>query len=318
MGKTILVTGGAGFIGSNFVKYLLDEEPEFTNIIVMDFLTYAGHYDTMKDFINDIMFYEGDIRDKKQCYRIMRDVDVVVNFAAESHVDNSITNPSVFVETNILGVQNLLELSRQFGIERFVQISTDETYGSIPKNSFREDDRLKPASPYSSTKASADLIALSYYKTFGLDVVVTRSANNFGPYQLPEKIIPLFITNLIEDKKVPVYGEGANVRDWIYIMDNCDGIVTVLKDGSIGEIYNIGCGHELTNIKLTHKLLKLMGKDESSIEYVEDRAGHDFRYSINTDKIRKLGWKPTEQFDYDLLHTVEWYKDNENWWKGKK
>jgi dTDP-glucose 4,6-dehydratase len=318
MGKIVLVTGGAGFIGSNFVRYLLENDFEFANIIVMDSLTYAGHFDTMKDFINDIIFFEGDIRNREDCYKIMRNVDVVVNFAAESHVDNSIKNSSIFVETNVVGVQNLLQLSNEFGIERFVQISTDETYGSIPKNSFREDDRLKPASPYSSTKASADLIALSYHKTFGLDVVVTRSANNFGPYQLPEKVIPLFITNLIEDKKVPVYGEGANIRDWIYVADNCGGIVTALKDGSAGEIYNIGCGQEMTNLELTNKILNYMGKDEDNIDYVEDRVGHDFRYSINTDKIRKLGWRPIKQFDYDLLHTVEWYKDNENWWKNKK
>lgn len=317
MSKSILVTGGAGFIGSNFVRYLLDEVSEFSHIVVMDSLTYAGHFDTIEDFMHDVTFYEGDIRNYDDCYKIMKNIDVVVNFAAESHVDNSILNPNIFVETNVLGVQNLLELSKEFGIERFVQISTDETYGSIKNGSFSEDDRLNPASPYSSTKSSADLLALSYYKTFGLDVVITRSANNFGPYQLPEKIIPLFITNLIDDKQVPVYGDGKNIRDWIHVQDNCSGIGTALLRGESGEIYNIGHGNEITNIKLTHKILKLMGKPEIFIKYVTDRLGHDFRYSVNTNKIELLGWKSHSNFDNDLLQTIEWYENNEKWWRLK-
>lgn len=318
MSDTILVTGGAGFIGSNFVRYLLKEHNY--NIIVMDSLTYAGHYDTMFDFIRDISFYNGDIRNKEDCYKIMRGVDYVVNFAAESHVDNSIKNPSIFVQTNVLGVQNLLDLSRECGVKRFLQVSTDETYGDtgLYNKSFVEGERLRPASPYASSKAAADLIALSYFKTFGLDVVITRSANNFGPYQLPEKLIPLFITNLIENKKVPVYGEGKNIRDWIYVEDNCDGILTALESGGAGEIYNIGCGEEWTNIDLTHKILELMGKSDAWIEYVTDRAGHDFRYSIKNDKIKELGWQPREQFEADLKQTIKWYDNNQQWWLNKK
>ncbi len=315
----ILVTGGCGFIGSNFIRYYLSEYPDekITNI---DKLTYAGNPENLKDIENNknYEFIKGDICSKETVEKAMKNIDVVYHFAAESHVDNSIKGPLVFTETNIIGTQILLEAAKQNKIKRFVHISTDEVYGSIKEGSFSETSILKPNSPYSASKAAAEMIARSYNKTFNLPVIITRSSNNFGPYQYPEKLIPLFVINLMENNKVPVYGTGMNVRDWIYVLDNCKGIDFASKKGEIGEIYNIGGGNEVPNIEITKMILKEMGKDASSIEYVQDRAGHDFRYSLNCEKIRKLGWKPEHNFEKAMKETIRWYKNNEKWWKPLK
>ncbi len=315
----ILITGGCGFIGTNFSKYWLEKYPE-DKIINLDNVTYAGNIDNLKEFENNenYSFIKGDICDKALVESIMKDIDIVFNFAAESHVDNSIKGPMIFTETNVLGTHVLLESARNNKIKRFIHISTDEVYGSIKNGSFKETDILKPNSPYSASKAAAEMIARSYNITFNLPVIITRSSNNYGPYQYPEKVIPLFVTNLIENKKVPLYGTGMNVRDWIYVVDNCEAIDFISKNGKIGEIYNIGGGNEIPNIELTKKILKEMGKDESFIDHVEDRLAHDFRYSVNCEKINKLGWKPRFNFNNALKETIQWYKANEEWWRKLK
>jgi len=315
----LLVTGGAGFIGSNFIRYMLKVHPEY-KIINLDKLTYAGNTDNLKDIENNANydFVKGDICDNSLISNLVKEVDVVVNFAAESHVDRSIESPDEFVKTNVLGVNNLLKCSLDAKVKRFVQISTDEVYGSIEKGSFKETDTLNPNSPYSASKASGDLIAYSYWKTYGFPVVVTRSTNNFGSYQYPEKLIPLFITNILEGKKVPLYGDGLNVRDWLYVEDNCEAIDLVLHEGKDGEVYNIGAKNELSNIEITKMVLDILGKDENFIEYVSDRPGHDKRYSVDISKIKTLGWEPKHDFDEALKLTVDWYKDNKWWWKKLK
>jgi len=315
----ILVTGGCGFIGSNFIRYWLNKYPK-DKIINLDKLTYAGNPDNLKDVENNpnYKFVKGDICDKRVVDKTMKDADVVFNFAAESHVDNSIKGPLIFTETNVLGTHVLLESARQHKVKRFIHISTDEVYGSTKEGSFKETNILKPNSPYSASKAAAEMVVRAYNKTFMLPVIITRSSNNFGPYQYPEKVIPFFVTNLIEGKKVPLYGTGLNVRDWIYVMDNCEAIDFVSKNGKIGEIYNIGGGNEIPNIELTKKILKEMGKNDSFIEHVEDRLAHDFRYSLNCEKIQDLGWKPKFNFEQALKKTIQWYKDNEEWWKKLK
>ncbi len=315
----VLITGGCGFIGTNFVKYWLEKYPndEITNL---DKLTYAGNPDNLKDIEDNpkYTFVKGDICDRKIVDKVMKDKDIVFNFAAESHVDNSIKGPLVFTESNVLGTHVLLESARQNNIKKFIHISTDEVYGSVKEGSFSETDTLKPNSPYSAAKAAAEMLVRAYNITFKLPVVITRSSNNYGPYQYPEKVIPLFVTNLIENKKVPLYGTGMNVRDWIYVIDNCEAVDFVSKNGKIGEIYNIGGGNEIPNIELTNSILKEMDKDETYIEYVEDRLAHDFRYSLTCNKIHKLGWKPRFNFETALKETVQWYKNNEEWWRKLK
>ena len=317
----LLVTGGAGFIGSNFVRRIIDGTfSGISQVTVLDKLTYAG---TLKNLemlpANSFEFIRGDISDPGLVSDLVKRSDAIVNFAAESHVDRSITGARDFIETNILGVQNLLAAALTNEVKTFVQISTDEVYGTISKGSWDEDFPLLPNSPYSASKASADLICRSYHRTFGMDVRVTRCSNNYGPYQFPEKIIPLFITNLIEGKKVPLYGKGLNVRDWLHVDDHCQGIFAVLTAGKPGNIYNIGGGRELTNRELTDLILRKFSRDESSIEYVADRLGHDLRYSVSHKKItRELGYQPKIKFEEGLEQTIEWYKNNESWWRPLK
>lgn len=314
----LLVTGGAGFIGSNFIRMMFAQYPgiEITNL---DKLTYAGNPENLKDISDPgYNFVQGDICDSEIVMQAMEEVDTVVHFAAESHVDRSIKDSSVFVITNVVGTNNLLKCAMDSDINRFIHVSTDEVYGSIREGSFKETDILNPSSPYSSSKAGSDLLAMSYYNTYGLPVIITRCTNNFGPYQYPEKLIPLFITNLMDGKHVPVYGTGLNVRDWIYVEDHCSAIDFVMQHGKSGEIYNISGGNELTNLEITHRILKALGKDESMIRYVEDRKGHDFRYSLDCSKLQKMGWKPQHDFDTALDATIQWYIDNRWWWEPLK
>lgn len=315
----ILVTGGAGFIGSNFVRYILEKYPDY-KVINLDKLTYAGNLDNLKGLSDNqnYTFIEGDICDKGLVDDLVKDIDAIVNFAAESHVDRSITNPEEFVITNVLGVANLLGAGLKHKVPRLLHISTDEVYGSIKEGTFYETDRLNPSSPYSSSKASADLLVMSYYTTFKMPVLITRSSNNYGPYQYPEKLIPLFVTNAMENMPLPLYGSGENVRDWLYVLDNCAGIDLVLHKGKVGEIYNIGGGNEINNIEITNKIIEILGKDKSLVKYVSDRPGHDFRYSISIDKVKELGWVPRYNFDEAIKETVNWYKENTWWWQKLK
>jgi len=314
----LFVTGGAGFIGSNYVRHTLATSDD--RVTVYDAITYAGNLDNLRDIEDEprFSFTKGDICDRDAVLAAMEGHDAVVHFAAESHVDRSIVSPDTFVRTNCDGTNVLCDVARNIGVERFVHISTDEVYGSIETGSFTEHDRLSPRSPYSASKAGSDLIALSYHSTYGLPVIVTRSSNNFGPYQFPEKVIPLFVTNLLEDKTVPLYGDGMNVRDWCYVEDNCAGIDLVLRQGGVGEIYNLGAGEEVPNRALTAAILELLGKDESMIEYVTDRLGHDRRYSIDTAKARALGWTPEHDFQDSLAATIAWYRENQWWWRPLK
>jgi dTDP-glucose 4,6-dehydratase len=314
----LLVTGGSGFIGSNFIRMMLGKYPGIA-ITNLDKLTYAGNPENLK-YISDsgYSFVPGDICDPEVVMKAMEDVDTVVHFAAESHVDRSIEDSSVFVMTNVVGTNNLLKCVMDAGVKQFIHVSTDEVYGSINEGSFCETDNLNPSSPYSSSKAGSDLLAMSYFNTYGLPVTITRCTNNFGPYQFPEKLIPLFITNLMDGKQVPVYGTGLNIRDWIYVEDHCSGIDFVREHGKAGEIYNIGGGNELTNLEITHRTLKALGKDKSMIRYVEDRKGHDFRYSLDCTKLKKMGWKPAYDFNAALDQTIQWYIDNRWWWEPLK
>ncbi len=319
----LLVTGAAGFIGSNFVRMIARGDLQgITDIKVLDKLTYAGvraNLDAAADF-SRYEFIEGDICDPVNVPELLREADAVVNFAAESHVDRSISGASDFVQTNIVGVQVLLDAIKASGRRiRFLQVSTDEVYGSIDSGSWTEEWPLQPNSPYSASKASGDLLARSYNRTHGMDVVITRCSNNYGTHHFPEKLIPLFITNLIEGKKVPVYGTGENIRDWLHVNDHCRGIYSVLMNGRSGEVYNIGGGRELTNNEITSLIIEAMGADESSIEYVVDRKGHDLRYSVDWTKInRELGYEPKVKFEDGLRQTIQWYRDNEAWWKPLK
>ena len=315
----LLITGGSGFIGSNFIRHMLEKYPN-CKIFNLDKLTYAGNPDNLKDIENNpkYSFVRGDICDPAVVDKVMQNVNHVVHFAAESHVDRSIEDGSVFVRTNVLGTYTLLESAMKHGIMKFIHVSTDEVYGSIKEGSFKETDMLTPSSPYSSSKAGSDLIAQSYYITYKLPVIITRCTNNFGPYQYPEKLIPLFITNLLKNRNVPVYGTGKNVRDWIYVLDHCRAIDFVLHNGSIGEIYNIGGGVEKTNLEITWKILAMLSKDESMIEYVKDRPGHDLRYSLDCSKLRELGWRPEYNFDEALAETIKWYVENRWWWEKLK
>ena len=313
----LLITGGAGFIGSNFIRSVMEKYPGY-EVVNLDKLTYAGNPDNLKDVEKNknYTFIKGDICDKETVEKASRDVNVIVNFAAETHVDRSILDAGDFVTTDVLGTFRLLEAARKYDVEKYVQISTDDVYGSIDAGSFKETDRLEPSSPYSASKAGGDMLLHSYFVTHRLPVAITRSSNNFGPYQYPEKLIPLFITNALRNKKLPLYGDGKNVRDWLYVLDNCDAIDLVMHKGKEGDVYNIGSGNETTNIDITTMILKELHKQESLIEWVPDRKGHDRRYSLDATKIKKLGWKPKHDFKAALGETIRWYVENEWWWKS--
>jgi len=315
----IMVTGGAGFIGSNFIGYMLSKYPSYS-IVNYDKLTYAGNLANLKNLEKNsrYKFVKGDICNAVAAGKAMRNCDAVINFAAESHVDRSIKKPADFVKTNFMGVHAMLETARQQKVKKFIQISTDEVYGSALKGAFSETDNLNPSSPYSSSKAGADLLARSYYTTFGFPVVITRSSNNYGPYQYPEKLIPFFIANASRNHNLPVYGSGKNVRDWIYVEDNCCGIDLVLHKGKAGEIYNIGGGNEKTNLEITALILTYTNKPKTLIKYVKDRLGHDFRYALDTKKIAKLGFKNKNTFKEGIKKTVDWYLNNKSWWQKLK
>lgn len=316
----ILVTGGAGFIGSNFIRYWLANHPD-DQVINFDKLTYAGHLESLKDLADNpnYKFIQGDICDVEAVKDAITGVDTVVHFAAESHVDRSIIDPILFVKTNLLGTATVLNAALEAKVKRFHHVSTDEVFGHLGPNDppFNEDTNYKPRTPYSASKAGSDLLVRSYFETYQLPVTITNCANNFGPYHDPEKLIPRFITNLLDDQKVPLMGQGQNIRPWLYVEDHCRGIELVLEKGRVGETYCIG-GEEKTNKQVTEMILKLLGKDESMIEYVEDRLGHDFRYALDSSKIMKLGWKPEHDFSEWLTKTVEWYKQNTWWWQPLK
>ena len=320
----IIVTGGAGFIGSNFVFHMLKEHPE-DRIICLDKLTYAGNLSTLKGVMDhpNFRFVKADICDRDAVYKLFEEEkpDVVVNFAAESHVDRSIENPEIFLQTNILGTQVLMDASIKYGVKRFHQVGTDEVYGDLPLDRpdlfFVETMPLTASSPYSASKASADLLVMAYHRTYGLPVTISRCSNNYGPYQFPEKLIPLMIANAMADKPLPVYGEGLNVRDWLYVEDHCRAIDMILHDGEVGEVYNIGGHNEKANIDVVKIILKQLGKPESLITFVTDRKGHDQRYAIDPAKIHaKLGWLPETKFEDGIRKTIQWYLDNEAWWKN--
>ena len=315
----VFVAGGAGFIGSHYVRSLLKGElgVEPDAVTVFDKLTYAGNLRNLRPVKDDprLIFHRGDICSGEDLDVVLPGHDLVINCAAETHVDRSIVGPQEFVLTNVLGVQVLLDACLRHEIPRIVHIGTDEVYGSIEEGSWTEEDPLLPNSPYAAAKAGAELLVRAYHRTYGLNVSSTRCSNNYGPYQYPEKIIPLFVTNLLLGKKVPLYGDGLNIRDWLHVHDHCRAIQLVATKGLPGEAYNIRGGFELTNIELTHRILDLMGADESSIEYVEDRKGHDRRYSVDDSKLRQLGYTPTVDFQTGLSETVEWYKENESWWR---
>lgn len=313
---TILVTGGAGFIGNCFIRHMLQKYSNY-KIINLDALTYAGNLENLYD-VKDNPNYEfvnGDICDKDLVTQIVSGVDMIVNFAAETHVDRSITGPEIFIETNIKGTMTLLQAAKEFNIERYLQVSTDEVYGTLGDiGYFTETTPLAPNSPYSASKAGADMLVRAYYETYKVPTLITRCSNNYGPYQYPEKLIPFFISRLLRGEKVPVYGDGLNVRDWLYVYDHCAAIDAVLHKGRVGEVYNIGGHNEKTNLEITHLILDAMNKDESSIEYVQDRLGHDRRYAISNNKITsELGWKPSVTFEEGILLTIDWYLNNKSW-----
>ncbi|HVE47517.1 MAG TPA: dTDP-glucose 4,6-dehydratase [Acidimicrobiales bacterium] len=314
----LFVTGGAGFIGSNYVRHVLANSDD--EVTVFDALTYAGNLANLADVEDDprYRFVKGDVCDRDSVEQAMAGHDAVLHFAAESHVDRSIASPDEFVRTNCLGTNVVCDVARRTGVERLIHISTDEVYGSVEEGSSAEGDALDPRSPYSASKAGSDLIALSYFSTFGLPVIVTRSSNNFGPYQYPEKVIPLFVTNLLDNLQVPLYGDGLNVRDWCFVDDNCAAVDLVLRRGDAGSVYNIGAGNEVPNRVLVDKLLALMGAGEAMVRYVDDRLGHDRRYSVDSTRVRALGWAPARGLDEALAATVEWYRENRSWWEPLK
>ena len=323
MSKTIIVTGGAGFIGSNFVFHMLDKYPEY-RIVCLDKLTYAGNLSTLEPVMKNpnFRFVKADICDRDAVYRLFEEEkpDIIVNFAAESHVDRSIENPDIFLKTNIMGTAVLMDACRKYGIERYHQVSTDEVYGDLPLDRpdlfFTEETPIHTSSPYSSSKAAADLLVLAYHRTYGLPVSISRCSNNYGPYHFPEKLIPLMIVNALNDKPLPVYGEGLNVRDWLYVEDHCKAIDLIIHKGRVGEVYNIGGHNERTNLEVVKTILKALNKPESLIKFVTDRPGHDRRYAIDPTKLEtELGWKPKYNFDTGIQQTIQWYLDNEDWWK---
>ncbi|MFM9280009.1 dTDP-glucose 4,6-dehydratase [Paenibacillus jiagnxiensis] len=314
----LLVTGGAGFIGSNFVIYMLQQHPNY-HIVNIDALTYAGNLENLKSIEGNAnhTFVKADITDTKAIDQIMQQgIDVIVNFAAESHVDRSILEPEVFVKTNVLGTQVLLDAAKKYGVTKFVQVSTDEVYGTLGETGlFTEETPLQPNSPYSASKAGGDLMVRAYHETFGLPVNITRCSNNYGPYQFPEKLIPLMISRALSDQQLPVYGDGLNIRDWLYVEDHCSAIDLVIHQGKIGEVYNIGGNNERTNVHIVKTILTELGKPESLITYVEDRPGHDRRYGIDPTKtMNELGWKPEHSFETGIKETIRWYLDNKEWW----
>ena len=319
----ILVTGGAGFIGANFVFYMLDKHPEY-DIVCLDSLTYCGNIKTLEPVMDNphFKFVKGDVTDRKLVFRLFAEekFDVVVNFAAESHVDRSIEDPGVFLRTNILGTQTLMDASNEYGVARYHQVGTDEVYGDLPLDRpdlfFTEDMPLTASSPYSASKASADLLVMAYHRTYGLPVTISRCSNNYGPYQFPEKLIPLMIKNALADEKLPVYGTGENVRDWLYVKDHCKAIDMIIHDGKVGEVYNIGGHNEKSNLEVVRTILKQVGKSENLITFVGDRKGHDLRYAIDPTKIHdELGWLPETRFDDGIRQTIDWYLDNRSWWE---
>lgn len=317
----VLVTGGAGFIGGNFVHYMVNKYPDY-NIIVLDKLTYAGNMETLEPVIDSIKFIKADIADRNAVYEIFENEkpDIVVNFAAESHVDRSIEDPEIFLVTNILGTQALMDACRKYGIQRYHQVSTDEVYGDLPLDRpdlfFTEETPIHTSSPYSASKASADLLVQAYYRTYGLPVTISRCSNNYGPYHFPEKLIPLMIANALNDKPLPVYGDGSNVRDWLYVEDHCKAIDLIIHNGRIGEVYNIGGHNEKANIDIVRMILRILDKPDSLITHVADRKGHDMRYAIDPTKIHnELGWLPETKFEDGIVKTVNWYLENREWWE---
>ncbi len=321
---TILVTGGAGFIGSNFVYYMLSKHPD-DKILCVDKLTYAGNLETLDDAMknDNFRFFKTDICDREGIYSIFKDEkpDIVVNFAAESHVDRSIDNPEIFLQTNILGTQVLMDACRKYGITRFHQVSTDEVYGDLPLDRpdlfFTEETPIHTSSPYSSSKAGADLLVLAYHRTYGLPVTISRCSNNYGPYHFPEKLIPLMIANALNDKPLPVYGKGENVRDWLYVEDHCKAIDLIIRNGKVGEVYNVGGHNEMKNIDIVKLICRKLGKPESLITYVTDRKGHDLRYAIDPAKIHnELGWEPETKFADGINKTIDWYLTHRQWWEN--
>jgi dTDP-glucose 4,6-dehydratase len=317
----ILVTGGLGFMGSAFIRHQLAANKN-TKIVNLDKVTYAANFDNLKDVAanRNYKFIKGDIADQKKVLAAVRGCDAIVNYAAETHVDRSILDPEAFIQTDVIGTYNLLEAARKFKLKKFIQISTDEVYGDVPRGYSRETDVVKPSSPYSASKAGGDMLTLAYFRTYQVPAILTRSSNNYGPYQYPEKIIPLFITNLLENKKVPVYGRGNQVRDWIFVEDHARAISLLLQRGRVGEIYNIGSNsrRDITNLELTRQLIHLAGRDNKFIKYVSDRPGHDRRYAVNCSKLKKLGWQPRLKFTDGLARTYAWYRDNNWWWRKIK
>ncbi len=313
----VLITGGCGFIGSNFIRYLLKRYPDY-RIINLDALTYAGNPDNLKGLEYSAMysFVKGRIEDRGLIRDLIQDVDLVVHFAAESHVDRSILNVQPFIETNIVGTVAILDAIRDSGVKRYIHISTDEVYGTLDDDGrFTEETPLRPNSPYAASKASADLMVRSYYETYQIPAIIVRPSNNYGPYQFPEKFIPLMITNLLRDRPIPIYGQGRNVRDWLFVEDNCKAIDLIIHNGRVGEVYNVGGNSEMRNIDVARSVLKMMKKDEGMITFVKDRPGHDYRYALDTSKIeRELGWRPETDIEEGLKRTIQWYKDNEWWW----
>ena len=317
--KKMLVTGSAGFIGSNFVHFVLRTDPKIT-VISLDKLTYAGDKANLAHLPDEARhtFIQGDICDQKAVADVLPGTEVIVNFAAQTHVDRSIADAAEFVQTNVFGTQVLLAAAKKYQVNLFCQISTDEVYGSTAEGAFKETDTLKPSSPYSASKAAADHLAFSYYVTYQLPIVIVRPTNNFGPYQFPEKVIPLFITNALQGKKLPVYGDGRNVRDWIYVLDNCAGIDFVIHHGQVGEIYNLAGNNQWKNIDLTKLIIKNLKKSEQLIEFVQDRHGHDLRYALDSTKVASLGWGPAHDFQQALKKTIDWYQNNQTWWQALK
>lgn len=317
--KKLLVTGGAGFIGSNFVRYMLGKYPDYS-ITVFDALTYAGHMENLEDVKDDprFSFVKGDIRSAEDVAKPVEDADIVINFAAESHVDRSISDPEAVITTNVLGVFTLVEAAKKYGVDLFVQISTDEVYGDIESGFSKETDLVSPNSPYSAGKAGGELLARSYYRTYGVPVIVTRGSNTYGPYQQPEKLVPLFVSNALEGKHLPVYGDGMQIRDWLHVLDHCSGIDTAIHKGKPGEIYNIGGNNQRPNVEIVNMILEVTGKDESLIKHVADRPGHDRRYALDSAKLLGIGWERTHDFETAMRDTIRWYMEHEDWWRKIK
>ncbi len=317
--KHLLVTGGAGFIGSNFARHILATRSD-CRVTVLDALTYAGHLENLADLLGDdrFVFIKGDIRCADDIDRPVMNADIVINFAAESHVDRSIHDPDAFITTDVLGVHTLLDAVRRHGVEKLIQISTDEVYGDIEQGASKETDPVNPNSPYSASKAGGELLAGSYHRTYGVPVIITRGSNTYGPYQQPEKLVPLFVTNALEGKQLPVYGDGMQIRDWLHVLDHCSGVETVMDKGKPGEIFILGVDNQRVNIEITKLILKTLGKDESLIKYVADRPGHDRRYCLDSTKLLSLGWNRSHNFDESMPETIRWYVDNREWWESIK